>query len=139
MLFQVDIPSIKDFIPLILLGLFIGGGIILLKLGLIITQAETKRDMKWVAISFLIQFVVVFFISTPLFLMGIIGAFDEGPPFGAIIPIIILSAFIDLNVINIIHRLGLKRAIWVLILIIGPIIASMFTIGPLIANPPEIY
>jgi hypothetical protein len=138
-LFQVDIPSIKDFIPLILLGLFIGGGIILLKLGLIITQAETKRDMKWVAISFLIQFGVVFFISTPLFLMGIIGAFDEGPPFGAIIPIIILSAFIDLNVINIIHRLGLKRAIWVLILIIGPIIASMFTIGPLIANPPEIY
>jgi hypothetical protein len=138
LIFQT-IPSIKDFLPLILLGLFIGGGIILLKLGLIFTKAETKRDMQWVAISFFIQIATIFFISSPLFLMGIIGAFDEGPPIGAIIPIILLSAFIDLNLINIIHKLGIKRAIWIVILIIGPIIASMYIIGDLFANPPDLF
>jgi hypothetical protein len=138
-LFFQTIPSIKDISPFILLGIFIGGGIILLKLSLLFTKAETNTHIRWVAISFFIQFIAVFFISAPLFLMGISGTFDEGPPVGAIIPIIILSAFINLNLINIIHKLGIKRAIWVLILIIGPIIASMFIIGELFANPPHFF
>ncbi|MFX1409256.1 MAG: hypothetical protein ACFFA6_02805 [Promethearchaeota archaeon] len=125
---------------IIFLVILLVGDIFLLKLFLIITKAESKRDIRWVAISFLIQFALIFFICLPLFLVGLTGGFDErGPDPGVIIPFIVLSIFIDLNLINVIHKIGIKRSILVAFFISAPIIASMFILGPLLANPPDFF
>jgi len=137
MIFQDETPSIEDFIPLIILAALLIGDILLLKLFLIITKSESKKEIKWVAISFGIQFGLIFFICLPLFIIGLTGGFDEhGPDPGIIIPFILLSMFIDLNLINIIHKIGIKRSLIVAFFISAPIITAMFILGPLIANPP---
>ncbi|MFX1321898.1 MAG: hypothetical protein ACFFAQ_09665 [Promethearchaeota archaeon] len=137
MIFQDDTPLIEDFIPLIILAALLIGDILLLKLFLIITKSESKKEIKWVVISFGIQFGLIFFICLPLFIIGLTGGFDEhGPDPGIIIPFVLLSMFIDLNLINVIHKIGIKRSVIVAFFISAPIIAAMFILGPLIANPP---
>jgi len=118
---------------LILMAAFAGVDILLLRLGLVITKAKKRKRMKWVAASFLIQFGVIFIISSPMFLLGFSGAFHGEP--GVIIPIIILSTFIDLNVINVIHQVGLKRSLVIVLIIILPIIFIMVNLGSVLSNP----
>ena len=118
---------------LILMAAFVGGDILLLKLGLIITKAQNRTRMKWVAVSFLIQFGVILIISSPLFLLGFAGAFDGGP--GVIIPKIIYCTFIDLNVNNVIHQVGLKRSLVVVLIIIVPIVFIMVNMGSVLSGP----
>ncbi|MFX0072877.1 MAG: hypothetical protein ACFFAO_17510 [Candidatus Hermodarchaeota archaeon] len=137
MIFQDGTPSLGDYTSLFILAALLIGDIFLLKLFLIMTKAESNRNLKWVAISFGIQYGLVFFICLPLFLIGLTGGFDErGPDPGMLIPIIVLSIFIDLNLINVIHKIGIKRSILVGFFISAPIITSMFILGPLLANPP---
>ncbi len=137
MIFQDGTPSLGEYTPLFILAALLIGDIFLLKLFLIMTKADSKRNLKWVAISFGIQFGLIFFICLPLFLIGLTGGFDEhGPDPGIIIPFFVLSIFIDLNLINVIHKIGIKRSVIVAFFISAPIIASMFILGPLIANPP---
>ena len=101
--------------------------ILLLKIGLAITKAQEKKNMKWVAGSFGIQFGIIFFIGSPLILYGMIGRFDgEG---GMIILVVLFSVFIDLNVINVIHKIGIKRSIVVVIFVVCPIITAMIFLG----------
>ena len=100
---------------------------LLLKIGLAITKAQVKKNMKWVAISWAIQFGVVFFISSPLILYGMIGAFRGDP--GIIILVIFFSVFIDVNIINLIHKIGIKRSIVVVIFVVGPIITAINILG----------
>jgi hypothetical protein len=118
---------------LILMAAFAGGDILLLKLGLTITKAQKRTRMKWVAVSFLIQFGVILIISSPMILLGFAGVFDGGP--GVIIPIIIFSIFIDLNVINVIHQVGLKRSLVVVLIIIVPIVFIMVSLGSVLSGP----
>ena len=114
-------------IPIILMVAFAGGDIVLLKLGLIMTKSKKRTRMKWVAGSFAIQFGVVFVVSSPLFLLGIMGAF-QGAPEG-LVPIILISAFIDLNIINVLHQIGLKRSLVVVLLTFVPIFLIMVVFG----------
>jgi hypothetical protein len=113
--------------PFIIAGCLIGGDILLLKLGLTITKAQEKKNMKWVAGSFGIQLGIIFFIGSPLILYGMIGRFQGDP--GLIIPVVLFAVFIDLHVINVIHKIGLKRSLVVVIFVVGPIIAALYIIG----------
>jgi len=106
---------------------FAAGDILLLKLGLAATKSKRRTRMKWVAGSFLIQFGIVFIISSPLFLLGIMGAY-QGEPQG-LVPIIILSIFIDINIINILHQIGLKRSLVVGLLTFAPLMIIMVVFG----------
>ena len=125
--FQMGTSSMDFLSPIIIMVAFAAGDILLLKLGLAITKSQKRTRMKWVAGSFLIQFGVVFIISSPLFLLGIMGAY-HGEPQG-LIPIIILSIFIDFNVINILHQIGLKRSLVVVVLTFAPIMIIMVIFG----------
>ena len=127
-------PSMGELLPFIMMGVFAAGDIVLLKIGLILTKAQKRTRMKWVAGSFLIQFGIVFIISSPLFLLGYLGGF--GGELDVIIPIIILSVFIDLNVINVIHQVGLKRSFGILLLILVPIIFIMFGLVTTLSKMP---
>ncbi len=101
--------------------------ILLLKIALAITKAQEKTNMKWVAGSFGIQFGIIFFVGSPLILYGMIGRFDgEG---GMIILVVLFSVFIDLNVINVIHKIGIKRSIVVVIFVVVPIIIALIFLG----------
>ncbi|MFX0040805.1 MAG: hypothetical protein ACFFCY_08365 [Promethearchaeota archaeon] len=127
MLFQI--PSMEELIPIIIAVCLLIGDIFILKLGLAITKAQEKTDFKWVAGSFGIQFGLIFFISTPMILGGWTGQLAEGPPIFLIIITVIFCAFIDLNVINILHKIGMKRSFVVVILIIGPVTYAMYLLG----------
>ncbi len=132
-LLQMGGPIDKETMLLILMAAFAGGDILLLKFGLTITKARERTRMKWVAVSFLIQFGVIFFISSPLFLLGFAGEFDGNP--GVIIAVIMLCTFIDLNVINVIHQVGLKRSLVVVLIIILPIVFIMVNMGSILSGP----
>ena len=123
--------NMGDIIPIIIMVALAGGDILLLKLGLVATKAQKRKRMKWVAGSFLIQFGIVFVVNSPLFILGITGFFSGGPEdiIPTVIPIIILSLFIDLNIINILHQVGLKRSLVVLILTFAPIVLMMVGLG----------
>jgi hypothetical protein len=123
----------KDFMSsIVILFVLIVADIILLKIGLTLTKTECWKTMRWVAISFAIQFGVIFAIGSPLFILGVIGAFRGD--IGAIIPVVIICAFVDMNIVNIIHRIGLKRSLLVVIIIIVPMIFIMSGLGPLISQ-----
>ncbi|MFX1385629.1 MAG: hypothetical protein ACFE9M_00300 [Promethearchaeota archaeon] len=130
MFFQTGMPSFDEIIPIIIAVSLIVGDIFILKIGLAITKAEEKTNFKWVAASFGIQFGLIFFISTPMILGGWTGQYSEGGPHPALIALtVIFSAFIDLNVINIIHKIGMKRALIITILIMGPVTYAMYLLG----------
>lgn len=119
--------SMELLSPIIFMVVLAAGDILLLKLGLTITKSQKRTRMKWVAGSFLIQVGVVFVISSPLFLLGIMGAYQgEG---GALVPIIIFSIFVDFNVVNILHQIGLKRSLVIVLLTFAPIFIIMVTFG----------
>ena len=131
---QMGTPSIGELIPFIIMGAFAAGDILLLKLALVVTKAQKRTRMKWVAGSFAIQFGIIFIISSPLFLLGFMGKFQG--ELNVIIPIVILSLFIDLNVINVLHQVGLKRSFGILLIIFVPIIIVMIMLGNTFARMP---
>ena len=131
---QMGNTSIGELIPFIIMGLFAAGDIVLLKLALVVTNAQKKTRMKWVAGSFAIQFGIIFIISSPLFLLGFLGSFRGEPD--VIIPIVILAVFIDLNVINVLHQVGLKRSFGILLLTFIPIILIMIGLGSMLSQMP---
>jgi len=127
-------PSIDELLPFIIMGVFAAGDILLLKLALVVTKAQKKTQMKWVAGSFAIQFGIIFIISSPLFLQAFMGSFKG--ELDVIIPIVILSLFIDLNVINVLHQVGLKRSFGILLITFVPIIIVMIILGNTFARMP---
>ncbi|MHA1255606.1 MAG: hypothetical protein ACTSPS_08420 [Promethearchaeota archaeon] len=131
---QMGTPSIGELIPFIIMGVVAAGDILLLKLALVVTKAQKRTRMKWVAGSFAIQFGIVFIISSPLFFLGFMGKFQGEPD--AIIPIVILSLFIDLNVINVLHQVGLKRSFGILLLTFVPLIMIMIGLGVTLSQMP---
>ncbi|MFX0034732.1 MAG: hypothetical protein ACFE9I_03715 [Candidatus Hermodarchaeota archaeon] len=120
-------PDMQELGPIIATIALILFDILLLKLALLITKAQEKKNMKWVAISFGIQFGVIFFVGSPLIIYGMVGRFQGDP--GIIIPVVIFSVFIDLNVINLIHKIGLKRSFVVMFFVVGPIITALYLLG----------
>ncbi len=131
---QMGMSPLGEYEELIFSAVLIIADIFLLKLGLILTKAEYRTKIKWVAISFLIQFGAIFFISSPMLILGFTGAFHEGPPVGAIILAIVGSIFLDLNLINVIHKIGLTRSVIVTIIILIPIIFAMSFLIPYLSK-----
>lgn len=134
MLSQIRMRLWPDFVIFMLLLLCVIE-IVVLKIGLAITKAQERKSMRWVAISFFIQAGVLILIASPLILMGIGGAFDQGgPPVALIFLFIVLSLFIDLNVLNVMHRLGFKRALAVFGLMLIPLIIVIVIITSLFSQ-----
>lgn len=131
-IFQTGMGSIGDYKELIIAGAFFIAIFIMLKLGLIIVKAEIRTNMKWVGYSFLIQVGTTFVISSPLLLLGFAGAFKGDPV--AIIPVTVIAFIIDLQAVNVIHQVGLKRSLAVVSLIIVPLIFSMYFLGNFIGK-----
>ncbi|MFW9818007.1 MAG: hypothetical protein ACFFE5_00230 [Candidatus Thorarchaeota archaeon] len=130
MLFQF--PLSQEMIEIIIAVCLLVVDIFILKIGLAITKAQEKTNFNWVAGSFGIQFAVIFFIGTPMILGGWTGQFSTGDPL-TFIPLIILTVvfctFIDLHIINILHKIGMGRALIIAILIIGPVTYAMYLLG----------
>jgi len=133
---QMGLPSIGELIPFIIMGVLAVADIVLLKLALVVTKAQKRNKMNWVAGSFAIQFGIIFIISSPLFFLGFMGNFRGEPD--VIIPIIILSSFIDLNVINVLHQVGLKRSLGILLLTFVPLIMIMIGLGTTLSQMAQI-
>ncbi|MHA2280934.1 MAG: hypothetical protein ACXAC5_08790 [Promethearchaeota archaeon] len=143
MLFQ-PIGQLFGLVGAIILGLIITGlifgGIIILKIGLMITKAQSKTDFKWIIGSYLIQYGVILFISTPMLLDMLLNfmtgsSFDyHGPDPGMIAIVVVFSAFISVNLINMIHKPGIKRSVVIALMILGPIIGSNYLLFSTIGN-----
>jgi hypothetical protein len=100
--------------------------VLLLKLGLKFVKGERRRTFKWTAISSFLQVLVVFMMGSPFILLGFANALnDKGPPIGIIIFMVVIAVFIDMNVINVIHRTGLLKSIWPFLLMAIPIVATI--------------
>ena len=106
-------------------GLMILSWIPLLKIGLMITKAEEKKKFTWVVLSACIQAGAVFFIMLPIFLSGFTGEMEHGPDVVLILGIMCLGLFIDLNIINVLHQVGILRALFIFVLEIIPVIIIM--------------
>ncbi len=121
-------PSLSPEIFVIIIIAFIVG-LILLKVGLVITKAEARTGFRWLLASFGIQVGMFFFVGSPMILLGISGAFGEqGPEVILIIIFLVLALFIDLHVLNIVHQLGIKRALLVFGLMAIPFLIVTFSI-----------
>ena len=128
-------PSMEELMPFIIALVLILADILILKLALVVTKAEVKTNIKWVAYSYLIQFGMIFFISLPMLLMGYMGAYAMGGPHPALIAIfVIFSAFIDLHIVNVIHKPGIKRSLIIVLLILGPLSFAMYLINSSLGN-----
>ncbi|MHA2431098.1 MAG: hypothetical protein ACXACC_08735 [Promethearchaeota archaeon] len=132
MIFQNGMDSFKEYLPIIIAGTLLAITFLILKLGLTIVKAEKRTRIKWVGYSFLIQFGVIFAISSPLMLLGFAGGYEGDPV--AIIPIIVVAAAVDLNIINVIHQVGLKRSFFVLVLILVPMVFALRFLGEFLAT-----
>ena len=134
MYFQGNSMEFGKYVPFVIAGILIFAGIIILKIGLAITKAQSKTSFKWVAGSYLIQYAVTLFLSSPMLLnmilsqmkcieLGTPDCYYEGDG-GLIGMAVIFSVILVLNLINIIHKPGLKRSFILTLLILGPIIGS---------------
>jgi hypothetical protein len=128
----------EEYTPLIIMGSLLVLGIFILKIALAISKAEVRRNMKWVAGSFIIQFGLIFFISSPMMLHQIFIVHGE-PRLEMIIPTIIICFFIDMNAINVIHRIGIKKSGLISIFLIGPVTVSLYFLGAGLASLVYIY
>ena len=61
----------------------------------------------------------------PIFLSGFTGEMKNGPDIGLIIGIMCVGLFIDLNIINVLHQVGILRALFIFVLEIIPVIIIM--------------
>ena len=127
MLLQIRMRFFPDFIFFFLLPIIALTEIVVLKIGLKLTHAPEHKSMKWVLASFGIQVAVIFFVASPLILLGLIGQFQGDP--SLIIAFILLALFIDLNILNAIHKLGFKKALVVFVLMMIPVAIMMGIIG----------
>ena len=132
MFFQFDTPEMGIGLYITIIFAFIIG-LIMLKIGLVITKAEARTAFKWLIGSFGIQVGMFFFVASPLILMGVSGAFGEhGPEIILIIIFLIVALFMDIHILNVLHRVGLKRALLVFGFMALPFLMVTFSIITLI-------
>jgi len=108
--------------------------ILFFKLGLASVKSKTKKGFKWLAISVMMQLFIVALLASPFILTQFAGGFEyKGPSPGLIIFAIILAIFLDLNIINVLHKTGLKRALLCFFLMLVPLVAGAM-IGVLVSQ-----
>jgi len=137
--------SSQPWFPLMIAGITFGmmatTWIPLLKIGLIITKAEVKREWKWVLASSFIQAGLSFFIMAPIFINMFAEMGSEYGPegddmAGLIFGMLALGMFINLQVINVLHQIGMKRALIIFVLEIIPVIIIMSIVMSMQFGPP---
>ncbi len=128
MLFQAEIPW-GLITPILIVTIASVIGMVLLKVGLSIVKAEKKTSMKNVLIFYLIYLGTIMFILMQLMFIEMRG-FNIVPILG----LSILAVFIVTNMVNIFHDTGIKKAIFITILLIIPITIAMSIIGPLMGQ-----
>ncbi|MEJ2277797.1 MAG: hypothetical protein P8Y70_08640 [Candidatus Lokiarchaeota archaeon] len=94
----------------------------MLKIGLSISKAETRKNFVWVLGSFGIQIGLFIFISSPVILMSFAGVYQTGPPVFPLIIVILIFVIVDVNAINILHKVGIGKSIVVLICLTIPLL-----------------
>ena len=139
-MFFLTIPDIDTLLPFIIAAVIIVCGMLILKFGLAVTKAESNTNFKWIAGSFFIQYGVTLFISAPM-LLDMVLTITGGSSYnfetidtGLIAATLTFSVFISVNLINMIHKPGIKRSIIIALLIIGPIVSSSVLIFINIGN-----
>ena len=135
-------PLFPVMIAGITFGMMATSWIPILKIGLIITKAEVKREWKWVLASSFIQAGLCFFIMAPMFINMAADFGSEGGPegdemIGLILGLLALGLFIDLQVINVFHRVGMKRALIIFTMEIIPVIVIMGFVMNMTFGGPE--
>jgi len=120
LLFQEGSDPFSDETIFMTLGIMFGLALVLLKLGLIVTKAEVRTGFKWVLASFGTQVGIFFFVGGPLMLLGFAGEMEGGPTVILIIIFIFLALFIGVNILNVMHQLGMKRALIVFAMMLIP-------------------
>lgn len=120
LLFQEGSDPFSDEDIFMTLGIMFGLALVLLKFGLIVTKAEVRTGFKWVLASFGTQVGIFFFVGGPLMLLGFSGEMVGGPPVVLMIIFIFLALFIGVNVLNVMHQLGMKRALIVFAMMLIP-------------------
>jgi hypothetical protein len=109
---------------------------LIFKLILAAFKAEEKTGIKWVAISYILQLGLILMIASPFILLGFAGVFQKGDPApGIIVVSIILAIFVDINVLNIIHKTGLAKALGSFFIMIIPLIIGGVLIVILLKSP----
>ena len=125
MLFQDDTGGNDPFSNeaiFVTLGIMFGLALLLLKIGLLLTKAEVRTGFKWLLASFGFQVGTFFFVGGPLMLLGFAGEMEGGPPVVLMIIFIFLALFIGVNVLNVTHQLGMKRALIVFMIMLIPLL-----------------
>ncbi len=125
-----DSLTSNEFFPLIIAGIVFlvmaTTWVPILKIGLVAAKAEIKREWKWVFASAFIQAGAVFFIMLPIFLNMLLETnMEGGPPVGLILGTMSVGLFIDLNILNMLHRIGIKKALIIFIFEIIPVVIIM--------------
>ena len=133
-LLQIRIRFFPEFVFYFLIPILCIVEIVVLKIGLSVTHAPEKKGFKWVLASFAIQIAVIFFVASPLMLMGMAGGFDGGESGGLITAFVLLALFIDINILNVIHKLGMKKAVAVFLLMMIPFFVTMFLVFGMLAQ-----
>ncbi len=122
LLFQEGQDPFSEESIFITFVIMFGLALLLLKLGLVLTKAEVRTGFKWVLISFGTQVGIFFFVGGPVMLLGFSGEMEGGPPVVLIIIFIFLALFMGINVLNVMHQLGMKRALIVFLMMLIPFI-----------------
>lgn len=132
MIFQFSL--ILDFLPYLNFVFLILGLIIVLRLPFyFLIRRGDRTSFKWVTYSVLIQVGITVFICSPLIILGLLGEFQKGPPNpGLIVAFALLSFFIDLNVVNVIHKNGMKKSVFVALIVVPITIYILYITVPLI-------
>lgn len=135
MLLQIPRTPFVDFILLIIIpvALVITDAIVY-KISFRLIKGDIARtSIKWIFISFGLIVGVILIILIPVFLIS----FDLSSGFinfGILIPFILLAGFIDLNMLNMIHKIGLAKSFIMFVLILLPIILFGSLLGFLIST-----
>ncbi|MFO8018943.1 MAG: hypothetical protein R6U96_09930 [Promethearchaeia archaeon] len=122
MILQIQIRLFPEFILGILLPIFLISEIIVFKIGLYLVKAEERKKFKFVIVSFIIQILVLAFINSPFIFMALMGAYESGSPdLSMAIIFVLFSVFIEINIINAIHKVGFKAAVFIFMLMLIPV------------------
>jgi hypothetical protein len=116
--------TVPQFFLFIMLPIFIVSEIIWFWISLKIVKAKERKTFKLSALSFAIQAGVLIFINSPFIFFGILGQLG-----GAVMPYLLLylplCVFIEINLINVIHQTGIKKATGVFFLMLIPLVIIM--------------
>ncbi len=130
-IFQEDIFRLSPLF--VLIPLYLITVIIVFKIGLLIVKARERKSIYFVIISVFAQIGTIFLLFIPILLFGVAENWNMSYA-PQLTLFIILALFIDFNLINILHKLGLQRTAVVFLFFVIPTLIFGILIGNTINN-----